>query len=103
MPSGKNAWLTFLTFDLLIKIVILHALLAVSMTNILLVVQPVLRPLDWCVVIYSCTLESTAILCVSPGGGPEVGVSFDSRVGVVTGAGVGVAVEAEVVSWVGVA
>ena len=37
MPSGKNAWLTFLTFDLLIKIVILHALLAVSMTNILLV------------------------------------------------------------------
>ena len=29
-----NAWLTFLTFDLLIKIVILHAL---SMTNILLV------------------------------------------------------------------
>ena len=29
MPSGKNAWLTFLTFDLLIKIVILHALLAV--------------------------------------------------------------------------
>ena len=39
MPSGKNAWLTFLTFDLLIKIVILHALLAVSMPNILLVVQ----------------------------------------------------------------
>ena len=38
MPSGKNAWLTFLTFDLLIKIVILHALLAVSMTNILLVI-----------------------------------------------------------------
>ena len=37
MPSGKNAWLIFLTFDLLIKIVILHALLAVSMTNILLV------------------------------------------------------------------
>ena len=37
MPSGTNAWLTFLTFDLLIKIVILHALLAVSMTNILLV------------------------------------------------------------------
>ena len=37
MPSGKNAWLTFLTFDLLIKIVILHALLAVSMSNILLV------------------------------------------------------------------
>ena len=37
MPSGKNVWLTFLTFDLLIKIVILHALLAVSMTNILLV------------------------------------------------------------------
>ena len=34
MPSGKNAWLTFLTFDLLIKIVIFHALLAVSMTNI---------------------------------------------------------------------
>ena len=100
MPSGKNAWLTFLTFDLLIKIVIFHALLAVSMTNILLVVQPVLRPLD-CVVIYSCTLESTAILCVSLGGGSEVGVSFDSRVGVVTGAGV--AVEAEVVSWVGVA
>ena len=27
-------WLAFLTFDLLIKIVILHALLAVSMTNI---------------------------------------------------------------------
>ena len=39
MPSGKNAWLSFLTFDLLIKIVILHALLAVSMTNILLVKQ----------------------------------------------------------------
>ena len=38
MPSGKNAWLTFLTFDLLIEIVILHALLAVSMTNILLVI-----------------------------------------------------------------
>ena len=38
MPSGKNAWLTFLTFDLLIKIVILHALLTVSMTNILLVI-----------------------------------------------------------------
>ena len=38
MPLGKNAWLTFLTFDLLIKIVILQALLAVSMTNILLVV-----------------------------------------------------------------
>ena len=37
MPSSKNAWLTILTFDLLIKIVILHALLAVSMTNILLV------------------------------------------------------------------
>ena len=37
MASGKNAWLTFLTFDLLIKIVILHALLAVSMTNIILV------------------------------------------------------------------
>ena len=31
-------WLGFLTFDLLIKIVILHALLAVSMTNILLVI-----------------------------------------------------------------
>ena len=40
MPSGKNAWLTFLTFDLLIKIVILHnALLAVSMTNIFLVIE----------------------------------------------------------------
>ena len=62
MPSGKNAWLTILTFDLLVKkfdfckfdyqlallaatmtnillvkIVILHALLAVSMTSILLV------------------------------------------------------------------
>ena len=37
MPSGKNVWLTFLTFDLLIKIVILHTLLAVSMPNILLV------------------------------------------------------------------
>ena len=32
-------WLTFLTFDLLIKIVILHALLAVSMTKILLVLS----------------------------------------------------------------
>ena len=39
MPSGKNVWLTFLTFDLLIKIVILHALLAATMTNILLVNQ----------------------------------------------------------------
>ena len=34
MPSGKNAWLTFLTFDLLM---ILAILLAVSMPNILLV------------------------------------------------------------------
>ena len=25
MPLGKNAWLTFLTFNLLIKIVFLHA------------------------------------------------------------------------------
>ena len=32
-------WLTFLTFDLLIKIVILHALLAATMTNILLVIS----------------------------------------------------------------
>ena len=39
MPSGINAWLSFLTFDLLIKIAILHALLAVSMTNILLVIK----------------------------------------------------------------
>ena len=38
-PSAKNAWLTFLTFDLLIKIVILHALLAVSMSNIFLVIK----------------------------------------------------------------
>ena len=37
MPSGKKAWLTFLTFDLLMKIAILDALLAVSMPNILLV------------------------------------------------------------------
>ena len=37
MPLGKNAW-QLLTFDLLIKIEILHALLAVSMTSILLVV-----------------------------------------------------------------
>ena len=42
MPSGKNAWLTFLTVDLLIKSVILHALLAATMTNILLVVLAVL-------------------------------------------------------------
>ena len=41
MPSGKNAWLTFLTFDPLIKIVIFHALLAISMTNILLVELPI--------------------------------------------------------------
>ena len=38
MPSGKNTWLTFLTFDLLIKNVILHALLAATMTSILLVI-----------------------------------------------------------------
>ena len=38
-PRAKNEWLTFLTFDLLIKIVILHALLAVSMTSILLVIR----------------------------------------------------------------
>ena len=38
MASGKNAWLTFLTFDLLQKkVVILHALLTVLMPNILLV------------------------------------------------------------------
>ena len=30
MPSGKNAWLTFLTFDLLV----LDALLAVSMPSV---------------------------------------------------------------------
>ena len=49
MPSGTNAWLTFLTFDLLIKIVILHALLAVSMTNILLVEVKFIEKLsgDW--------------------------------------------------------
>ena len=40
MPSGKNVWsLFFLTFDLLVKIVILPALLAVSMPNIFLVLQ----------------------------------------------------------------
>ena len=35
--AGKNALSLFLTFDHFAKIVILHALLAVSMTNILLV------------------------------------------------------------------
>ena len=40
MPSGKNVWLTYLTFDLSIKIEILHALLTVSMPSILLVMQP---------------------------------------------------------------
>ena len=45
MPSGINAWLSFLTFDLLIKIVILHALLAVSMTNTLLVLYYIMRKL----------------------------------------------------------
>ena len=47
MPSGKNAWLTFLIFDLLIKIVILHALLAGSMANILLVTVGKHYSLDW--------------------------------------------------------
>ena len=37
MPSGKNAWSLFVTFNLLKKFVILHALLAATMTNILLV------------------------------------------------------------------
>ena len=34
MPSGKNAWSLFVTFDLLEK---MHALLAATMINILLV------------------------------------------------------------------
>ena len=36
LPFGENAWLTFLTFDLLIKIVIFAS---VSMPNILLVLR----------------------------------------------------------------
>ena len=47
MPSGKNAWLTFLTFDLLVKkfdfckFDYQLALLAATMTNILLVVSAI--------------------------------------------------------------
>ena len=38
MPSGKNVR-QLLTFDLLVKIALLHALLAATMTNILLVIS----------------------------------------------------------------
>ena len=37
MPSGKNAWSLFVTFDLFVILTILHVLLIAAMTDILLV------------------------------------------------------------------
>ena len=65
MPSGKNAWLTFLTFNLLIKIVILHALLAVSMPNILLVSQQLSSTRIFNVSILSCLTTQVYIQCMT--------------------------------------